>query len=275
MNPTNVIFEQFYEANGQWRKILCKRNTGDHVDPYLYTPTNAKLRSSNDLLDFLVKNPEFLGSFDANVINLERRIDGKLSPGTTKTIKFLEYVKSGIPAEEALHLIQHKPPKEKTPKVQKIPTKIPAEDKVSPFRRKNYAKSGAKNTPFKVKIGPKSVMENWKAKTKKIQRQLSRAAIDELEKHFCANITKPNALQMKEWATQLNVPFDDVSAWFHNKWRGKLEYEYWKSQRNDDVDSYQRSRDVKSFEPAIMADSNFLEVEEDLEIVAENAEEDY
>ena len=136
MNTTNIIFEQFYKAYGQWRKIVCKRNTGDHVDPYLYTPTNAKLCSSNDLLDFLVKNPEFWGCFDANVINLERRTDGKLSPGTTKTVKFLEYVKSGVVVEEALHLIHHKPAKERTPKVQKIPTKIPTVDKVSPFRQK-------------------------------------------------------------------------------------------------------------------------------------------
>ena len=58
MNTSNIIFQQFYEANGQRRKIVWKRNAGDHVDPYLYTPTNAKLHSSDDLLHFLIKKHE-------------------------------------------------------------------------------------------------------------------------------------------------------------------------------------------------------------------------
>ena len=57
ISSSNIIFEQFYEANGRWRKIIKRREA---FDPALYTPKNARLRSSKDVLDFLIKKSRIL-----------------------------------------------------------------------------------------------------------------------------------------------------------------------------------------------------------------------
>ena len=42
------------------------------MDPYLYPPEGNKLRSGNDLIDFVTKHPHYWPTFDPTVINFER-----------------------------------------------------------------------------------------------------------------------------------------------------------------------------------------------------------
>ena len=105
--------------------------------------------------------------------------------------------------------------------------------------------------------------------------------VDTLEKYFDANKTKPSDGQMIQWAAELKVPYDDVHEWFYKKWKGKLEYEYQRMKQKEDTGSdIDRSREVRSFEPtAILPDDESdddmpFEVECDVEIVNDNAEDD-
>ena len=110
MFENKIIFEKFHEYNGTWRKIVVERSTGDHVDPYLFTPDNVKLRSNNDLIDYLAEHPEFWDVFDGKILNLERKEKPvKMSASTKKLVEFLSAVNSGVSCKEALHSLQHMP----------------------------------------------------------------------------------------------------------------------------------------------------------------------
>ena len=88
---------------------------------------------------------------------------------------------------------------------------------------------------------------------------------------------------MLQWSKELSVPFDDVYDWFQKKWKGKIEYEYQKAKQKEEMgNNPDRSRAVKSFEPTtILPDDDeedfelpFMDVECDVEIEDDNAEED-
>merc|ERR1711981_1096159 len=104
---TTIISEKFFECEGTWKKTIQARSTGNHVDPYLYPPEGNKLRSGNDLIDFVVKHPNYWNSFDPTVINFERSEGAKLSAASKKLIKFLELVRNGTDKDEALESCQH------------------------------------------------------------------------------------------------------------------------------------------------------------------------
>ena len=131
----------------------------------------------------------------------------------------------------------------------------------------------------KKRIGPKSVMQRWQHQKLPARRKLSREVICQLEKYFVANVTKPQDQQMEKWAEELNVDFQNVVTYFHNKWRGKLHYEAAiKSKQNVDI-HYIGARKLKRFDPDIVEDNSFYSQEEEHEdeagvIQQENAEED-
>lgn len=214
-NP--IIFDESYEALGTWRKVIQARSSGNHVDPYIYTPDNKKLRSGNDLIDYISKNPKYWPVFDPKIINFDRNVSGmgaqRATSNTAKLEKFLDLVNKGVTVTEALDSLQHvvkaylkKPSKPKATN----PDGSPANNS---FKRKNYG--GAQGGGLKIKIGPKSAMKKWKDG----DSQLNREVVSTLEKYFCANITKPSDGQMLQWSKELSVPFDDVYDWFQKKER--------------------------------------------------------
>lgn len=285
VNP--IVFEKTYECVGTWKKTIQARSTGNHVDPYLYPPDGKKLRSGNELIDYISKNPQFWADFDPVVINFERSEDVKMGGASKKLIKFLDLVRNGSTTEEALENCQHIPkdkkpprpspkpkdgsvPKSKLPKKGSIPTDGP-KIKIGPKSR--MSSDGGGSGGVKIKIGPKSKMA-------RLEGKLNREVVDTLERYFDANKTKPSDGQMITWASELKVPFDDVHEWFYKKWKGKLEYEYQKNKQKEDFGVSERSREVKSFEPTAAPPSDDEEldgifgIECDVEIVNENAEDD-
>jgi len=105
-----VIFEHTYPGN--WVKKIVARNTGEKLcDPYLFAPDGAKLRSSNDLLDYLYRHPEYWPDFNVEEIHLERWTDTvkrkDFGAGTKKIKRFLEGIRSGVSPEAALQQLQH------------------------------------------------------------------------------------------------------------------------------------------------------------------------
>ena len=162
MNKDNIIFDRTYEALGKWRKILCKRSTGDHIDPYLITPEKIKLRSNNDLLEYLKQNPQYWSHFDPCFMNFERKTNVvEFSRGTIKVIEFINAVKTGVSVEEALVKTKYGLDARRLKKLPKITATVQ-----KPFRRKNYSNA-------KGKTGPKSVKEKKRMENKNILRSLS------------------------------------------------------------------------------------------------------
>ena len=319
MSKNEIVFEQFFDHEGRWRKILTKRqNPGDradHFDPYLFTPEGAKLRSNRDLLDYVVKYPKYWPNFDALQINLERKVVEdikKLSSAARKTHQFIEHVNSGLSAEEALQKIDYVPKEPIKPLRGPTPHK---KGKAQQFRRKDYSNTSTNGASVKVKIGPKSVMKRHEQEAKSsssvsskrpkigpksvMQRKigpksvmqrlnarkssehqnggLDRKVVDELEKRFLAHTVKPSETQILIWSEELDVRFEDIDHWFNAKWKGKLEYEFQKSQKGEDFGSLERSRAVKSFEPSVSViedqSTEFVACDE-IEIERDNAEDD-
>merc|ERR1712156_1171378 len=101
---TQIISEEFFECEGTWKKTIQRRSTGDHVDPYLYPPEGKKLRSGNDLIDFIVKHPHYWNKFDPTTINFERSKGAKMSAAGRKLVKFLELVRAGTDKDEAMEM---------------------------------------------------------------------------------------------------------------------------------------------------------------------------
>ena len=85
---------------------------------------------------------------------------------------------------------------------------------------------------------------------------------------------------MMEWANELKIEFEDVKYWFQIMWRGKLEYEWLKSQQMEEFgpSKIERGRPIKFFEPAVemvvMDYHSNLDSEDNIEIVNDNGEED-
>ena len=140
---------------GTWKKTIQARSTGNHVDPYLYPPDGKKLRSGNELIDYISKSPQFWADFDPTVINFERSEDCKMGAATKKLIKFLDLVRNGSTTEEALEQCQHIPKDKKPPR----PSPKPKDGSVpkSKLPKKGSISSDGFTTP-KIKIGPKSKM---------------------------------------------------------------------------------------------------------------------
>ena len=153
INP--IVFEKTYECVGTWKKTIQARSTGNHVDPYLYPPDGKKLRSGNELIDYISKNPQFWADFDPVVINFERSEDAKMGGASKKLIKFLDLVRNGSTTEEALEQCQHIPKDKKPPR----PSPKPKDGSTpkSKLPKKGSIPSDGFATP-KIKIGPKSKM---------------------------------------------------------------------------------------------------------------------
>jgi len=285
-NP--IIFDETYEINGKkWRKVIVERGKAQITsetpteeptkrtrpsDPYIFTPDKTKLRSGLELLDYIAKHTEYQKDFNPRLVNFDqpkRVMENNFGSSTKKLISFLEAINSGATCEDALFSVKAKPPEQLSKQYQ---MKVSNNFK----KRKNYSK-----LPWTKpkKIGPKSVMEKWHHKSgpkpkrviKKRHQKLSREDIGQLERHFVANVTKPHHKQMERWAKEMNIDFNDVFTYFQNKWRGKLEYEHFKSQQ--DLDNEENRRQLKKFEPDIVEDNSFYEEEAIIE--QENAEEDY
>ena len=113
-----VVFEQEYE--GGWVKMVVARKAkmpgevSRSTDCYVYAPaTNGrggrgkKLRSSNDLLKWILENPsysEHLNPLEINFENIGKK--GGLSFGTKKLIKVVDDIKSGVPLDQIKASVQ-------------------------------------------------------------------------------------------------------------------------------------------------------------------------
>ena len=109
----SVIFEKKFE--GGWIKQIVARNSNQtgglvkHNDIYVYAPPKKslknhrllgkKLRSSADLLKWLLDHPNQSEHFDPKKINFENpfKKTSKLSFGTTTLIDVVKEIKNGIP----------------------------------------------------------------------------------------------------------------------------------------------------------------------------------
>merc|ERR1712051_1126326 len=138
INP--IVFEKTYECVGTWKKTIQARSTGNHVDPYLYPPDGKKLRSGNELIDYISKNPQFWADFDPVVINFERSEDAKMGGASKKLIKFLDLARNGSTPSDNFA----------TPKI-----KIGPKSKMSGDGGASFGK---------IKIGPKSKMAKLEGK---------------------------------------------------------------------------------------------------------------
>ena len=271
---SNIVFQKTYP--GGWTKKISQRNFGTReMDTYLYSPTGKKLRSTLELYKYITEHPEYWQNFDPYEINVEKQQERLVNPnhGTNNLIHFLELVNSGMCSQDAF---------EKTvPKPRKIK---------EAFRRKDYSKtSNSMMEPNSVMehfdhnyskisnsmMGSKSFMEHFEHENTTLCR-LSREVVVNLERHFLENPVVPTAVQMTIWARQYQVDFETVKKWFRLQWKGRLNYQYKKSQETELIDT-SRTRPIKKFE-AEMIDfdeslTQFLQDEEYI-IELDNAEED-
>jgi len=104
-NSNPIIFDESYEALGTWRKKICARPTVSSKkasDAYIITPDKKKLRSSNELLNYLSENPKYWPVINPRQINFDKEQTEKIMPNTKKIIKFLEEVNKGVDCETVL-----------------------------------------------------------------------------------------------------------------------------------------------------------------------------
>ena len=225
------------------------------TDPYLHSPKGKKLRSTVELLNHLIENPELCANFDPYRIHIEKTESTLTHPnaGTMKIIQFLKMVNSGVTIEDAKTQIAFvpKPPKPK---------------KDNAFRRKNYSHGG---DSFRHFMGPKS--------RRKCRGILRRDVVQLLERHFVDNKIAPTNEQIDRWARKYEVEFELVYKWFREQWKGKIDYEWRKSQSSDLYDS-SRTREVRNFEPEPSLDDSFsffaLYDDDKYEFELDNAETD-
>ena len=103
-----------YESDlpGGWYKKIIQRgkpknekNKGSSraTDAYIFSPAKKRLRSSYELLVYIVDHPEFWDDFDPYVVNLEnpKKDPNSFTFGTKKIIKFFEDIKNGVDVEIA------------------------------------------------------------------------------------------------------------------------------------------------------------------------------
>ena len=253
-----VVFEENFPEG--WRKEIVARGemaaTKKLTDPYLYSPKGKKLRSTVELLNYLIDNPELCANFDPYRIHIEKTESILTNPnaGTTKIIQFLKMVNSGVTIEDAKTQIAFvpKPPKPK---------------KDNAFRRKNYSKGGGSFGHF---MGPKG--------RRKYKGILRRDVVQLLERHFVDNRIAPTNEQIDRWARKYGVEFELVYKWFKEQWKGKLDYEWRKTQSSDLYDS-SRTREIRNFEPEPSLDDSFsffaLYDDDKYEFELDDAEADY
>ena len=97
-NNTNpIIFDESYEALGTWRKMICARGptVSSKVrasDAYVITPDNKKLRSSNELLNYLSENPKYWPVINPSQINFDKKQTTDAKSTTKKHISNLSNV---------------------------------------------------------------------------------------------------------------------------------------------------------------------------------------
>ena len=258
-SKNSIVYE---ESHLGWRKEIVARGelaaTKKMTDPYLYSPKGKKLRSTVELLNYLIENPELCANFDPYRIHIEKTEGVLTTPnaGTTKIIQFLKMVNSGVTIEDAKTQIAFvpKPPKPK---------------KDNAFRRKNYSHGGGSS--LRHFMGPKS-------RRKGNRGILRRDVVQLLERHFVDNRVAPTPEQIDSWARKYEVEFELVYKWFKEQWRGKLDYEWRKAQCSDLYDS-SRTREIRNFEPEPSLDDSFsffaLYDDENYEFELDDAEADY
>ena len=264
---SNIVFQKTYP--GGWTKKISQRNFGTReMDTYLYSPTGKKLRSTIELYRYITEHPEYWQNFDPYEINAEKQEERLVNPipGTQRLITFLECVNSGMSLQDALEKSEQKKtaPKPKIPKLNN-----------NAFRRKDYSKT-SNQRQHRPMMGPKSVMERLKYQNTPLSR-LSREVVVNLEQHFLENRVAPTEEQMTIWARKYRVDYEIVKKWFRLQWKGKLNYQYRKSQETELSDT-SRTRPIKKFETEVIdQDESLTQVLQDEEYIIEqdNAEEDY
>ena len=77
---------------GGWIKKIVRRKCGKRSDPYLFSPTGQKFRSTVELLTYIKNNPKYWGNFDPYEINVECTFKKLDNPnfGTKSLIQFLD-----------------------------------------------------------------------------------------------------------------------------------------------------------------------------------------
>ena len=112
-NTSSIIFDESYEALGTWRKMICARGptVSSKVrasDAYIITPDNKKLRSSNELLNYLSENPKYWPVINPSQINFDKIQTGDVKSTKKKIAKFLEEVNKGVDCETVLSSLKAK-----------------------------------------------------------------------------------------------------------------------------------------------------------------------
>ena len=112
VRPQNpIVFEETHFCEGLWKKIIQRRSNGNHLDSYLYSPSGKKLRSANELFEYITKHPKYWATFDPNTINFAKTKNTKMSMALRNLSKFLQMVRNGFSKEEAIGSCQQIPRK--------------------------------------------------------------------------------------------------------------------------------------------------------------------
>ena len=100
-----AIFDQTFPSG--WRKVITQRSqkaekTANRFDSYVYSPSGKQIRSNVELLKYIMDNPDIVSDFNPKEINMEKHSDSKIyGSATTKLIKFIDLVKSGVSLGQA------------------------------------------------------------------------------------------------------------------------------------------------------------------------------
>jgi hypothetical protein len=103
-------------------------------------------------------------------------------------------------------------------------------------------------------------------------KKMSRENEMTLEKQYMANKCVPSPKKMLKWSYEMKLDVKTVTKFFRDKWRGKIEYEAKRGEREADAE---RSRQMQRFEADILFDDGFnYEDDDEFVIEHENAEDD-
>merc|ERR1712061_259706 len=87
-----IISKRFYECEGTWKKTIQARSIGNHWDCYIYPPDGRRLRSGNELFDYVASNRKFWDTFDPTIINFGY---ARKSQALKNLTEFLYLVRNG------------------------------------------------------------------------------------------------------------------------------------------------------------------------------------
>lgn len=211
----------WYDCPDGWKRRIYKR-TGKSVvkyDIYVFPPAGdgrktRVLRSSLDILRYMNENP--CVPIDPYAVNMDLDPAGCESRANSKTVKFakaIEFIKASKDpvSEEQIHCLMNLNPGKKVKAAKPAAaSKAAAPQPLRPFHPTNAQQNLALARRYLLDQPTPA----WPKRTVLI-----------LEKLFLESVCMPTKKQFETWSRGLDLQPEEMSSWFHRRWKAKLRYE--------------------------------------------------